>query len=199
MRDLAGEDTLVVVGRPKLTSWVTLLAPEITRQRLLIEGKYKHAVDADRLGDFCLRLDPVGLRPEIGESRHMPIDLDHIILPVNNIDQSLRFFVEILGLTDDGDRDPFSIVRVSDRCTIQLAPWQTSGGNHLAFALDRKAFDDTFSRIKAAGLEYGDAFDEVGNMRGPGVADGARGSTRSLYCFDPNLHLIEIIHYEQFA
>jgi hypothetical protein len=33
-------------------------------------------------------------------------------------------------------------------------------------------------------------------MKGPGDADGARGTTRSLYCFDPNKHLIEIAHYE---
>jgi len=52
-----------------------------------------------------------------------------------------------------------------------------------------------FSRIKDAGISYGDSFHAVGNMQGPGEEDGAHGVAPSLYCFDPNQHLIEIRHY----
>jgi hypothetical protein len=79
---------------------------------------------------------------------------------------------------------------------IQLAPWGTKGGEHLAFALTRDEFEQVFRRVRAAAIEYGDAFDAVGNMRGPGRADGARGATHSLYFFDPNRHLIEVAYYE---
>ena len=126
----------------------------------------------------------------------MAITLDHMILPVNDIEQSLHFYTEILGFPHAGERDPFSVVRVSAECTLQLAPWGTTGGGHLAFSMTENEFDVVFRRIREAGLEYGDAFDRVGNMRGPGEAEGARGATRSLYVFDPSRHLIEIAHYE---
>ena len=78
---------------------------------------------------------------------------------------------------------------------LQLAPWGTPGGGHLAFAMPEGEFAETFGRIREAGLEYGDAFDSVGNMKGPGEAEGAYGKTRSLYCLDPSKHLVEIIQY----
>ena len=56
--------------------------------------------------------------------------------------------------------------------------------------------DTTFERIRKAGVEYGDAFDQATNMKGPGKADGAHGDTQSLYLFDPNRHLIELLYYE---
>jgi catechol 2,3-dioxygenase-like lactoylglutathione lyase family enzyme len=87
-------------------------------------------------------------------------------------------------------------VGVSPDLTLQLAPWGTTGGQHLAFSMARAEFDDTFSRIRAAGIPYGDSFHDVGNMQGPGREDGARGPAPSLYLFDPNQHLIEIRHYE---
>jgi catechol 2,3-dioxygenase-like lactoylglutathione lyase family enzyme len=122
--------------------------------------------------------------------------LDHLILPVNDADESARFYAEILGLASEGKREPFTIVRVTSDFTIQLAPWGTKGGEHLAFAMPRAEFEAVFRRVRAGGLEFGDAFHSVGNGRGPGVEEGARGSAASLYFFDPNEHLIEIRHYE---
>jgi len=58
-------------------------------------------------------------------------------------------------------------------------------------------FDATFARIKAAGIEYGDSFHAVGNMRGPGEEGGAEGMGAALYFFDPSKHRIEIRHYER--
>ena len=66
---------------------------------------------------------------------------------------------------------------------------------HLAFAMSPDEFDGVFTRIRAAGIEYGDSFHEVGNMRGPGNEPGARGPGAALYFFDPSKHLIEIRHY----
>jgi catechol 2,3-dioxygenase-like lactoylglutathione lyase family enzyme len=122
--------------------------------------------------------------------------LDHLILHVNDIDESSRFFVEILGLTNEGTREPFTVIRVSDDFTILLAPWRTQGGEHLAFAMSRAEFDAVFERVRAAGIEFGDSFHSVGNMQGPGQEDGARGPGASLYLLDPNKHLIEIRFYE---
>jgi len=122
--------------------------------------------------------------------------LDHLILHVNDVEESSRFYTEILGLTNDGERDPFTVVRVTSDFTIQLAPWGTKGGEHLAFAMPRIEFEEVFRRVRERGIEFGDSFHSVGNMEGPGVEDGARGPGASLYLFDPNKHLIEIRHYE---
>jgi catechol 2,3-dioxygenase-like lactoylglutathione lyase family enzyme len=126
----------------------------------------------------------------------MALTLDHLILRVNAREESVRFYTEILGLAYEGEREPFSVVRVTPELTLQLAPWGTEGGEHLAFAMSREEFEAAFERIRAAGIEFGDSFHSVGNGKGPGEEPGARGPGKSLYCFDPSRHLIEIRYYE---
>ncbi len=94
--------------------------------------------------------------------------LDHLILHVNDVDESSRFFTEILGFTNEGKREPFTVVRVTSDFTIQLAPWGTKGGEHLAFAMPRAEFEEVFRRVREGGIEFGDSFHSVGNMKGPG-------------------------------
>lgn len=122
--------------------------------------------------------------------------LDHLILQVNALDESLPFYVDVLGLRYEGEEGPFGVLRVTPDLTLQLAPWGTKGGEHLAFAMSRQEFDACFARVKEAGLEFGDSFHAVGNMQGPGEETGARGPGAALYFFDPNKHLIEIRHYD---
>jgi len=124
------------------------------------------------------------------------IQLDHLILAVNDGQRSVDFYRDVLGLEYEGERQPFSMLRVTPDLILQLGPWGTKGGDHLAFSMSRSEFDSVLQRIRDAGIEYGDAFDAVGNMRAPGEADGARGSGRAVYLFDPNRHLIEIRHYD---
>jgi catechol 2,3-dioxygenase-like lactoylglutathione lyase family enzyme len=124
------------------------------------------------------------------------VQLDHLILAVNDRERSIAFYTGILGLTYEGERAPFSVLRVTPDLVLQLGPWGTRGGEHLAFSMTRAEFDRVFRRIRDAGLEYGDAFDAVGNMRGPGEADGAHGPGPAIYCFDPNRHLIEIRYHD---
>jgi catechol 2,3-dioxygenase-like lactoylglutathione lyase family enzyme len=121
--------------------------------------------------------------------------LDHLILNVNDRAKSIEFYTQVMGFTYDGERDPFSLIRVGSDLLLQLAPFGTKGGEHLAFRLIASEFEQTFQRIRARGIEYGDKFDQVGNMRGPGEADGAQGTWKAVYVFDPNRHLIEIGHY----
>jgi len=122
--------------------------------------------------------------------------LDHMILSVNDIAQSIAFYRAILGFADEECAPPFARLRVTREFVLQLAPWGTKGGEHLAFALSRDEFDRVFERIRNANVPFGDKFDTVGNMRGPGQEDGARGCATALYFFDPNRHLLEIRHYE---
>ena len=122
--------------------------------------------------------------------------LDHLILPVNDREASVRFYTEVMGFGHDGEDGPFSVIRVGPATTLQLAPWGTEGGEHLAFALSPEEFETTFTRVKDAGIAYGDRYDLVGNMKEPGDEVGSRGAGQTVYFFDPDKHLIEIRHYE---
>jgi len=126
----------------------------------------------------------------------MAIELDHLILPVKDRATTLNFYTRIVGLKHDGDRDPFSMLRVTAGFVIQIAPWGTAGGEHLAFAMSKEEFNDVFERVRSAGIAYGDRFDSVGNMKGPGEEVASRGRGKAVYFFDPNKHLIEIRHYD---
>ena len=126
----------------------------------------------------------------------MAAQIDHIILKVNDVRASLGFYVRFLGFPHEGEDGPFSVLRVGDSFTLQLAPWGTSGGEHLAFAMTHAEFDAAFARLRDGGVPYGDSFHAVGNQKGPGDESGARGMGKALYFFDPDKHLIEIRHYE---
>ncbi len=121
--------------------------------------------------------------------------LDHLILRVNDREESVRFYTEVLGLAYEGEEGPFKVVRVTPDLTLLLAPWETTGGEHLAFAMPHDEFQAVFQRVRDAGIEFGDSFHSVGNMKGPGKETGARGPGAALYLFDPSRHLIEIRHY----
>jgi len=127
----------------------------------------------------------------------MPSRLDHIILSVNDRANSVEFYTRILGFSYEGEREgtPFSVIKVGADFMLQLSPFGTKGGEHLAFAMSRDEFEETFRRVRDAGIDYGDSFDTVGNMRGPGNSGGALGDCKSVYFFDPNRHLIEIAYY----
>jgi catechol 2,3-dioxygenase-like lactoylglutathione lyase family enzyme len=119
------------------------------------------------------------------------VHLDHMILSVNDVGASIDFYTGILGLQREGDDEPFSVIRVTPELTLLLAPWGTEGGEHLAFAMSPEEFATTFDRVRDAGVEYGDSFQTVGNMLGPGDERGAK----VIYLFDPSRHLLEIRHY----
>ena len=122
--------------------------------------------------------------------------IDHLILNVNEIPSSVDFYVEVLGFKLEGEDGPFTVIRVSDDFTLQLAPCGTKGNEHYAFAMSRQEFDATFARIKQHGIPYGDSYHSVGTNRGPGNEIGARGPAPTLYLNDPSHHLIEIRTYD---
>jgi catechol 2,3-dioxygenase-like lactoylglutathione lyase family enzyme len=122
--------------------------------------------------------------------------IDHLILNVNEVPATVDFYVNVLGFQLEGEDGPFTVIRVNEGFTLQLAPWGTVGNEHLAFALSREAFDKAFARVKEKGIPYGDSFHSVGNNLGPGVESGARGPAPTLYMNDPHNHLIEIRTYD---
>lgn len=127
----------------------------------------------------------------------MPIELDHLILSVSDQARSAEFYATILGLEAERNDGPFVPLRVTPGFTILLSGGGGDGGEHLAFALTKAEFEAVMGRIIDAGIPYGDRYDTVGTMQGPGDEFGARGMGAAVYFFDPDRHLLEIRHYER--
>ena len=122
--------------------------------------------------------------------------IDHLILNVNDIEASVDFYVNVLGFKLERTDGPFTVVRVNEDFTLQLAPWGTKGNEHYAFAMSRDQLERVFALVKEKGIPYGDSFHSVGNNSGPGRESGARGLAPTVYMNDPSNHLIEIRTYE---
>jgi glyoxylase I family protein len=128
----------------------------------------------------------------------MPISLDHTILEVHDLAESLAFYRDIVGLEHKGKDGPFEALLVTPDLALDLYDeWPVRGSRHLAFSMDRSTFDATFDRIREAGIAYGDGPGRATNMKGPGPSSGVHGPTDSVYFTDPNGHILEILTYER--
>jgi len=122
----------------------------------------------------------------------MTVSLDHLILPVSDVEKSVRFYYKVLGLK----YEPDALVRVSPTLVLQLIERPPQTGQHLAFSMSKGEFDDTLARLKTLEVPYGDNFDTVGTMSGPGISHGSGKNAASIYFRDPDGHMLEIMHYE---
>jgi catechol 2,3-dioxygenase-like lactoylglutathione lyase family enzyme len=127
----------------------------------------------------------------------MTVHLDHTILEVADVADSIAFYRDVLGFEHRGRAGPFEEMLVEPDFAIELLPAHDPDSRHLAFAMDRPAFDATFSRIRAHDVVYGDGPGSVDNMRGPGRSSGVHGGTESVYFRDPSGHVVEILTYDR--
>ncbi len=127
----------------------------------------------------------------------MTINLDHTILEVEDLDKSVTFFRDVVGLEHRGRSGPFEVMLITPDLALDLYDedgWSVS--RHLAFAMDRSSFESTFERIRSAGITYGDGPSRATNMRGPGRSSGVHGATDSVYFHDPSGNILEILTYD---
>ena len=120
------------------------------------------------------------------------IDFDHIVLNVADVERSLQFYSDDLGL--EGLRVepwrrgevPFPSVRVNEVTIIDLLDASRQGENADHFCLVVEVTD--FEALIASGR-----FDVV---EGPVTRYGARGQGTSLYIRDPDRNLVELRYYD---
>jgi catechol 2,3-dioxygenase-like lactoylglutathione lyase family enzyme len=118
--------------------------------------------------------------------------LDHLVLNVADVERSLRFYIDELGLepvrVDEWRRDEvfFPSVRVNDSTIIDLVKLPRTGDNVDHFCVVVEPMD--FDALKASGR-----FEVVD---GPDLRFGARGDGTSLYIRDPDSNMIELRYYE---
>jgi len=122
----------------------------------------------------------------------MAVALDHIILSVSDARRSVRFYDKTLSFK----YEPEALIRVSPTTVLQLIQRAPETSQHLAFSMTRAEFEQALARLRADGVPFGDNFDSVGTMSGPGKAHGSQKNGDSVYFRDPDDHMLEIICYE---
>jgi glyoxylase I family protein len=128
--------------------------------------------------------------------------MDHIVLNVSDIDRSLQFYTEILGLQAERVDEykagtvGFPSVRINEHTIIDLFPperqTQAIGEgyaqnlNHLCLAMENEDMDEVVGYLTEHGIEI-----ETGPVR----RWGARGNGTSVYFRDPDHNQVEIRTY----
>jgi glyoxylase I family protein len=127
--------------------------------------------------------------------------LDHIVLNVANVDRTLRFYSEGLGLAVERLEEyrrgeaPFPSVRVNPDTIIDLFPPAlsgTTGSRSTSTNLDHVClvFTDRIETLQEHLAGIGVAVE-----RGPTEVFGARGIGTSVYVRDPDHTLVELRTY----
>ncbi|MBI3329554.1 MAG: VOC family protein [Nitrospinae bacterium] len=128
--------------------------------------------------------------------------MDHIVLNVEDIDRSLNFFTQVLGLETERVEQfhkkevPFPSVRVSPETVIDLFPMKPGEAlargpglqnlNHFTMVVEAADFEAFQKHLG----EHGVTIEE-----GPGRRWGARGYGMSVYFKDPDGNRIEVRCY----
>jgi catechol 2,3-dioxygenase-like lactoylglutathione lyase family enzyme len=121
--------------------------------------------------------------------------IDHLILRVSDTKISLRFYQQLLGLHYDGFAEPFEVLRINDGSTIDLLAAPPKDPVHLAFCIDREAFEEVRKRLQVMDIPFGgNPFSRDGRTLSQ---FGARGWADSLYFYDPDHHNIEVRSYDR--
>lgn len=126
----------------------------------------------------------------------MPVFLDHTILEVTDLAESVKFYRDVVGLEHRGPSGSFEVMLITPDLALDLWLEAAPASRHIAIGMDRPTFDSTFERIKASGTAYGDSPSTPDNLSGPGQSTGVHGQTDSVYFRDPSGHLLEILTYD---
>ena len=131
------------------------------------------------------------------------IELDHIVLNVGDIDRSLTFYTEVLGLKGErvdefrAGKVSFPSVRINQATIIDLFPRKDGAANLTAEKVDGNL--NHFCLVVGAedfsGVVNYLAENHVTVRDGPVSRWGARGRATSVYFLDPDGNEVEIRCY----
>ena len=121
---------------------------------------------------------------------------DHTNWRVRDLDRTLGFYRDVLGLTPfgleeyrRGERSLVSL-RVTEDFILHLIPdseFEPGGGyDHLALRVEGSSRDEAISYLEDRGVEIEETFDSI---------TGARGQGPALYVRDPDGYRIELKFY----
>jgi catechol 2,3-dioxygenase-like lactoylglutathione lyase family enzyme len=125
-------------------------------------------------------------------------ELDHIVLNVSDIDRSLDFYANVLGLKIErldefrAGKIGFPSARINEHTIIDLFPSKDNGENlqrnlnHFCLVVEKEDFTGVVDYLKGHGVSI---------LNGPISRWGARGRATSVYFHDPDKNEIEIRCY----
>ena len=127
-------------------------------------------------------------------------EMDHIVLRTRNVEESLRFYTEVLGLQPErveqwraGEvRFPSArlnadtIIDFFASDNIPLGKDGPKNQDHFCMVIDYTDMDELKARLEEAGIEI---------QAGPGKRWGSHGDGISLYIYDPDDNVVELRHY----
>ncbi|MDW6060436.1 VOC family protein [Streptomyces sp. FXJ1.4098] len=98
----------------------------------------------------------------------MSVTLNHTIVPAADHREAAHFFASVMGLEElhpAGRNGHFAPVRVNNTLTLDFMTVTDPEGHHLAFDVDPATFDAILSRIRTAGIPYGNDPTQPDNSR----------------------------------
>ncbi len=125
-------------------------------------------------------------------------DADHTNFRVKDLEASLGFYRDVLGLEPLGLEEyrrgehPIVSLRVTEDFVLHLIPdpeferASTGGYDHLALVVEDAEPDDLAEHLRKAGVEVEKRFESI---------TGARGEGPALYVRDPDGYRIELKFY----
>ncbi len=127
-------------------------------------------------------------------------EMDHIVLRTNDVEESLRFYTEVLGLQAErveqwrAGEVRFPSARINADTIIDFfASDEIPGGrddvrnqDHFCMVIDETDMDALKARFEDAGIDI---------QAGPGKRWGSHGDGISLYIYDPDDNVVELRHY----
>ena len=127
-------------------------------------------------------------------------EMDHIVLRVKDVETSLKFYTETLGLKPErieewrAGKIRFPSARINADTIIDLfasdqEPIDKDGiknQDHYCMVIEKTDMEELKSKFEAMG---------VGIQAGPGQRWGSHGDGTSLYVYDPDENVVELRHY----
>ncbi len=127
-------------------------------------------------------------------------EMDHIVLRVKDVDESLRFYTETLGLKPErieqwrAGEVRFPSARLNDDTIIDffgsdqqpIARDGVRNQDHFCMVIEPTDMEELKTKFEALGVEI---------QAGPGKLWGSHGDGISLYVYDPDEYVVELRHY----
>lgn len=127
-------------------------------------------------------------------------EMDHIVLRTTDVEESLRFYTEVLGLEAErveqwrAGEVRFPSARINADTIIDFfASDEIPNGrddvrnqDHFCMVIDETDMDALKARFEDAGIDI---------QAGPGKRWGSHGDGISLYIYDPDDNVVELRHY----
>ena len=127
-------------------------------------------------------------------------EMDHIVLRVKDVEESLRFYTNVLGLKAERvelwkkGEVRFPSARLNDDTIIDIfaseqptiSRYGDRNQDHFCMVIEPTDMDELKAKFESLGVDI---------QAGPGKRWGSHGDGISLYVYDPDNNVVELRHY----